>query len=605
MQPQYSIKSQLISELEDESAYVLKITGTAGSGKSWLARRRINDLWFNEEYVPSDFLVVSFLKSHVKEVEDDFRQDQEFEDSGLFVDGIDESEGATVATLNSICYRLSLRDGVLNPPGSTVIAANNRNDEETFSEFFEEVSASIRFKYQPKRPLKLAKENGLVAAPSGNKIIDAYNFLRTTKQKLTPENLDSNIPFEIERVSPVRAVELMKEWEQFKSENDLWQHHDYCRYVDENELVPEEYEVVFVDEFQDLSPLQYAIYESWRDSGIIDYIIISGDPAQSIFSFRGGTSAMLRCTRADDEIHRDISRRCRQNILDAATACLREEDTQARLTAEPAHTPIDSLENGLVRHIQPPNKRRFAEFVERCLDFYVQQEDREQIMLLAKTNRDTGRMASALTDAGIPYSGLADAEAQTQQGLWYWASPAPQILEAMRTIDSSVETLPFPLVKVLLENAKTENTYTKAVQTNELAKELSMVHYSDNGRELRIEYVLDWLDAEKPVDIARECAQTEKQASAVITSYQKSHSYTPKNVRVGTIHSAKGSEADAVILNTHYSDSHLQRFRSNTEFAKEECRLYYTAATRAKHALYLMKDWNAKMHNEFPLTREV
>ncbi|MFP8957669.1 UvrD-helicase domain-containing protein [Natrialbaceae archaeon A-CW3] len=605
MQSQHSIKSQLITDLKDESAYVLKITGTAGSGKSWLARRRINDLWFDKKYVPSDFLVVSFLKSHVKEVEADFREDPKFEDSDLFLNGVDEKGGATVATLNSICYRLSLRDGVLTPPGSTVIAANDCDDEETFSEFFDEMSASIRFEYLPKRPLRLAKEEGFVDAPSGNKIIDAYNYLRTTKRELTVENLDSTIPFEIERVSSVRVVELMKEWEQYKSENDLWQHHDYCRYVDGNDLVPEEYKVVFVDEFQDLSPLQYSIYETWRDSGALDTIIISGDPAQSIFSFRGGASIMLRDTPADDAIHRDISRRCRQKILNAATAVLQGEDSLDKLTAEPTNMPIDGLEDGLVRHVRPSNKRRFAEFVERCLDFYVQQENKENIMLLAKTNGDIGRMASALTEAGIPYSGLADAEAQTRQGLWYWAFPAPQIFEAMRTIESNVEMLPFPLAKVLLENASTDNTYTKAARTNELAKELSMVHYSDNGSKLRTKYVLDWLEAEEPVDLARECTPTEAQASTIITAFQKEHTYNPMNVRIGTIHSAKGSEADAVILNTRYSDNHLQRFRSDTEFAGEECRLYYTAATRAKDALYLMKDWNASIHNEFPPIRKL
>lgn len=60
--------------------------------------------------------------------------------------------------------------------------------------------------------------------------------------------------------------------------------------------------VLLIDEFQDLSPLQYKLYEAWRDSPGVNRVYITGDVHQAIYGFRGADPTHFRETPADETI---------------------------------------------------------------------------------------------------------------------------------------------------------------------------------------------------------------------------------------------------------------------------------------------------------------
>jgi DNA helicase-2/ATP-dependent DNA helicase PcrA len=77
-------------------------------------------------------------------------------------------------------------------------------------------------------------------------------------------------------------------WEAWKREHDLLDFTDLIEIVDREEMPPPLPAVVlFIDEAQDLTPLELRVVRRWGAS--CDHFVLSGDDQQAIFSFRGAT----------------------------------------------------------------------------------------------------------------------------------------------------------------------------------------------------------------------------------------------------------------------------------------------------------------------------
>jgi superfamily I DNA/RNA helicase len=63
-----------------------------------------------------------------------------------------------------------------------------------------------------------------------------------------------------------------------------------------------------------------------------------------------------------------------------------------------------------------------------------------------------------------------------------------------------------------------------------------------------------------------------------------------KEVRVLTIHGAKGAEADTVYLHTGITPKIKRSIAIPGPDSEAEARVWYVGITRAKHRLYLVKD---------------
>jgi hypothetical protein len=81
--------------------------------------------------------------------------------------------------------------------------------------------------------------------------------------------------------SRVRA--LLQAWDDYKRErmSRRFEHHDYVDICLENGYVPD-IRLLGIDEFQDLSPVEYGLFKQWRDSEDIDWIYIAGDVNQCV-----------------------------------------------------------------------------------------------------------------------------------------------------------------------------------------------------------------------------------------------------------------------------------------------------------------------------------
>lgn len=91
---------------------------------------------------------------------------------------------------------------------------------------------------------------------------------------------------------PPDVVRFAGEWEAWKAENDLMDFTDLLAVAGMDMLyAPNNCTVAFVDEAQDLTPLQLAVVRNWSRS--MSHFILSGDDDQCIYTFSGASPDSL------------------------------------------------------------------------------------------------------------------------------------------------------------------------------------------------------------------------------------------------------------------------------------------------------------------------
>lgn len=135
-------------------------------------------------------------------------------------------------------------------------------------------------------------------------------------------------------ISAVAAADLHRAYEAVKDERRVMDFEDVLlATAGMLELEPwvtqrvrEQYRFFVVDEFQDVSPLQYRLLKLWL--GPRRELCVVGDPAQTIFSFTGATSDFLRDFEREfagaRTVELDLNYRSTGAILEVANAVARE-----------------------------------------------------------------------------------------------------------------------------------------------------------------------------------------------------------------------------------------------------------------------------------------
>lgn len=205
------------------------------------------------------------------------------------------------------------------------------------------------------------------------------------------------------------------------------------------------FDVVFVDEFQDTSPIQLAIFTELNK--LVDHSIWIGDPKQSIYGFRGADSALMReiITSVNSDMslqgvleQKDgqlkTSYRSRKELVHFANTMF----SDAFNDVEPENVILNPLENRLTNsescelHIwcQPAAPRKtvinpsalankIKETIEsETLKFFPKGESVERtlkpgdICVLTRTNKSVSNLAFELSKLGVkvnaPIEGLID-----------------------------------------------------------------------------------------------------------------------------------------------------------------------------------------------------
>lgn len=163
----------------------------------------------------------------------------------------------------------------------------------------------------------------------------------------------------------------------------------------------------FVDEAQDLNPLQLAVIQAWR--GDRDDVTVVGDPAQAIYGFNGSDPTILleleKHFPGVEVVRLDTNYRCTPEIVSAGLRVLQRLDAPLpalRSARSPGRQPL------VIEFADEADEASgVAAFVER-----MRVEQWRDTAILARTNAQLPALRTALEAAGVPstLSGSASAD---------------------------------------------------------------------------------------------------------------------------------------------------------------------------------------------------
>lgn len=319
------------------------------------------------------------------------------------------------------------------------------------------------------------------------------------------------------------------------------------------------------DEQQDASPLLDAACKRLVSAESVKWCYVVGDPFQAIFGFAGSSADCFLGWPAEKERTMPKSYRCPKPILDLGERCLRR-----------------MYRGYFDRGVAPADHDGRIFDTEADVPLAAARPD-EEWLFIARSNYDAGRLYALLNASGKPARWVKQPDGVTVRGqglaaLYTLEKGKPvrgtewgRALELLPCVNKSKEPM-------LARGVKTGWVKKHAddwdwVWPNELEKVGATASLADQIRSGR------WCGL---VDRGEEWRRHAERWGVDLASNSR--------IRVGTIHSVKGMEADNVALLTTMGKRFEQGRDECRDQHDEECRIAYVGVTRARRNLYVVNE---------------
>ena len=321
------------------------------------------------------------------------------------------------------------------------------------------------------------------------------------------------------------------------------------------ERVQDQYRYFTIDEYQDISPLQQRVINSWLGSR--QEICVVGDPAQTIYSFAGATPVFLNTFTQrfpDAEVIRLTSGyRSTPEITLMANTVLRSASMGQELVAQNEHGAKPTV---------AAYKDESAEIAGVVKDIGVLLSEgapAQEVAILARTNNQLNSIEKAIAAAGLPYQ-------VRNNERFFDRTDVREFLKGVRT----ASVIPTEGVYWLDELRTLAQPFLTGAAIDGIA---GLLH-------LALE--LDADDSFAPKTLRAYLREVEDRV-------QQNNPPTMPVLTLATLHAAKGLEWERVFL-IGVSESILPFDSDNTgpenqNAIDEERRLFYVGITRAKKDL--------------------
>lgn len=385
------------------------------------------------------------------------------------------------------------------------------------------------------------------------------------------------------------CVETIKRYEQCKRLDDRCDFTDlvsrYAGYkctVDGVERITPEGDVPrvpvwFFDEQQDTSALLDTVCH--RLIADAYWVYVCGDPFQSIYQWAGASPKHFLAWDVAKSKIMPQSWRCAPAIHELGENFLRLASDYWDRGIKPAS------HDGSVDIVRYQNGTIPGEVTEG-----------ESWLILARTNFHARRLSARLDDTGLPWAPI--------RGNGGWNRPKTnrglECLAAAEQFGGVVSDFWADAVPLLPTKHDGKELLTRGTKT--LWSEPKH-RASQKGRQIALEALGEWGATPDCIAMIRSGAWAGIINRAdLFRTYYRNHGssgiYNPQ-IRVGTIHSAKGAEADNVLWLTT-SSLPIARGSETEDGRNEECRVSYVAATRARKRLIVAVEPNKRHRAELP-----
>lgn len=552
-----------------DRAEVVKLNGAPGCGKTTQLFKYLVEEQRDNRLSHEDVYFLTFTVSGKEETKDKLEP--------VFPEADEEEVRQRAKTVHGAALSACIvNDGLATPREQqtyqALILYDMEQDAYAYRDFCERFA--LDFSSDESDPLQLVM-NGETVETDGNKLFAIYNWLKLERKPLEKFN---EAPVGV-KFSDRETLQLLREWEAHKQhfyEDPRYEHVDYVDIAIDNGYAPL-VDVLFIDEFQDLSPQEYLLFKTWRDSGVIDRIYIAGDQNQSIYSFRSGTPWYFQETPVDREEYVTESYRCPSKIVDVASTAL---DTCPYTDPQGFHANRQggSVELERWEHSDPLAESIITTVNDYDLERWDAEDDVGVVLLLARTNYQVGRIGKALNEHGIPYQFLGDDRGRP------WTPKMQRFLSVLTALREDRNVPQMTLDEMF-------GQMTSWTERRERLVELSSARLMG-----------DFYDAEHVWEVFPDCSSVEDFVDAIADLPDWEHRMLvnalesdinpldPNLVKVGTIHAAKGSQAPNVYLFNSISKRVHDSYASGNTRA-EEHRVTYVAATRASERLVVVEDF--------------
>ena len=432
----------------------------------------------------------------------------------------DAKEFEAFSTLHALCYR--------RIPSKRIM---NWKDYQAFSKL-----SSLKF---TGAAAVSKKDGGNFTTGVGDRILYynglMRNMLTSAEQILmdTPSNV----------VSVAELEEFSKFYKKYKDHNDIY---DFTDQLEEfiRLDVKLDLEYLFVDEAQDLSPLQWKVVDHLSKS--VKQLYIAGDDKQSIYKFSGGDPVSL-INREGQRIVLDTSYRLPSRVLDYS------EQIAGRITQKQDYTIKSVNEQGNLSKITNLNELDFSQ---------------GSWLLLCRNRAFLPYFENLLIKQRQLFVSGGDCSlfnANTIRMIQLWE----ELRKGFKLYAKDLKVL----YREYLPSGSAVARGSKKLMDS--MHDLDMFDKHELSTNYGLRTTVSWDKVFKLSDTARDILKkAEKQGNL----------QNGGNVEINTIHAVKGREADNVVILPDMVEMTSKAFAKDPD---NEHRVFYVAVTRAKKHLYI------------------
>ena len=399
-----------------------------------------------------------------------------------------------------------------------------KKDSVMQSEHYEEVGKAVGIEVTVYKGGQ--EETGYIDSDS-----EYFNLINTAriKNRTLKEEYDTDLYSDDLDYNFLEIIE-----KEVKNYKDSFKLKDFTDMIEEfivSNLCPT-FDVIFIDEAQDLSPIQWKMYDLLKKNSKI--VILAGDDDQAIYGWAGADVKRFQNEPAKELV---LPKSYRVPIK----------------IQQVAYTIISQIETRIPKEWKPRNYQGHCEEVYSLDELELTQG---QWLILARTNYRLIKIKPYLIERGIYF------EYKNRKSF------SPKLYKAIQNFTRWTDDNPLTPAEI-----KDIFEYTGHEFTLDDDKTYDCMDFG-------IDFTDTWYetfksDPEQTLYIRQMLSHKEKLSQDA-------------RVKLSTIHSAKGGEADNVLLILDNTDKIRDGIEKSPEKADEEHRVWYVGVTRTKQNLYIM-----------------
>lgn len=372
------------------------------------------------------------------------------------------------------------------------------------------------------------------------------------------------------RLSERVVAEFNSDFEEWKRENDMVSFIDMIKKcIDENLTPP--VSVLIEDEFQDKSPLELKLFEQWSQE--IDRVYVAGDPFQAIYNFKGSKPGYMiqAFNQSDKSKILDTTYRFGDSLWNFSSSILESKGYETPDLECDGDSQVERLSWMSYR-------RKVSEHQsDDCFHLVRSKHLQDDVEKVLRKNGVISRI-NFNDDRTVPYENYFEAVKSAVEV----AEKAQSSIEGLSSFSLDLDEIEY-LVYMAPETVFSRNKrkILKTLDTKEKTGtdfDLSEIFDQRN--------FMDVFTSDNPFHLMNEKRFREwyKHKSTMASAYEQGEDLS-KHIShdIGTIHKAKGKDADYVFL-LNASTSTIKREGDPAE----EARVFFVGATRAAKKLYIV-----------------